>query len=264
MFTPIFVTEMLLLGAAVGVISASLGLGGGIIMVPAFLEFIPGMDPHTAKGTSLFIIVFVALVNVWRLNRGHAETNWRISSMMAIGSFAGGWIAAWGTSFLPGKAILWFFVTMMAVAAWRTFTLKPSDTHPCEVRRRFILGLCIGFVTGIVSGATGLGGGIVLVPLALMMGVVANERISAVSNAVMVVTCVAATIAHLSAPNTTGLPHTFGQVNIAVAPLVFVGAQAGGPFGKWLNERLSLRHRKVVMGVLLLVIGARLMYRALT
>ena len=61
------VARMMLIGSGVGLISAALGWGGGILMVPAFLEFVPGMDPHTAKGTSLFIIVFVSTTNVWRL-----------------------------------------------------------------------------------------------------------------------------------------------------------------------------------------------------
>ncbi|MEA3364123.1 MAG: TSUP family transporter, partial [Candidatus Hydrogenedentes bacterium] len=87
----LFYPGMIILGIGVGLMSGALGLGGGILMVPAFLTFVPGMDPHTAKGTSLMIIVFVAAVNVWRLNRGHDNWQWRLALQVSIGSIVGGY-----------------------------------------------------------------------------------------------------------------------------------------------------------------------------
>ena len=66
-----FYPGMLFLGVGVGLMSGALGLGGGILMVPAFLEFVPVMDPHTAKGTSLLIIAWPR--PTWRLSEGHVD-----------------------------------------------------------------------------------------------------------------------------------------------------------------------------------------------
>ena len=94
------------------------------------------------------------------------------------------------------------------------------------------------------------------------MGIVTNERVVALSNTVMVATCTSAALCHALAERTTELPGTFGQVDVMLAPLVVVGAVAAGPAGRWLNARMSLRWRKAVMGVVLLLIAARLAYRA--
>jgi len=153
---------------------------------------------------------------------------------------------------------------MMVVGSARTLLLEPKPVSEEEVRRRNLLAMLIGLMTGTVAGATGIGGGAVLVPLALMAGVIANERVVALSNTVMVATCLAGTVAHFSVTKTADLPWTYGQVNMALAPLVFLGAQVGAPFGKRLNEKLTLPRRKVIMAVLLLAIAARLAYRALT
>jgi hypothetical protein len=125
------------------------------------------------------------------------------------------------------------------------------------------LAVLIGLVTGVVGGMTGTGGGIVFVPLALLAGLVVNERVVGLSNMVMVVTSIAAAAAHLMADRLSDIPGTVGQVNLAMAPLLFLGAQIGSPWGKKLNDRLTLHRRRAVMGVLLLVIAARLVWRAI-
>lgn len=260
----LYVAGMLVLGLSVGLISAALGLGGGIFMVPAFIEFVPGMDPNTAKGTSLFIIIFVAAANTWRLNRNYDDWQLPLAGVLALGSIAGAYLSGWFTASLPPKAVLWIFIAFVGLAAARTFFLKPILVNAEDVRRRRAVAVLIGFATGAASGATGIGGGAVLVPLALWAGLVTNERVSALSNTVMVATCSAGALAHFLAEKTTQMDWTTGQVNVALAPLVFLGAQAAGPLGKWVNARLTFNRRKVVMGLVLLVIALRLGYRALS
>ena len=254
---------MFVLGTGVGIVSAGLGLGGGILMVPAFLEFVPGIDPGTAKGTSLFIIIFVAAVNTWRLNHGHEDWQWSTAVFIAMGSIVGAYASGWATSLMPDKVVLCIFVGLIGIAALRTFLMPPILVLEEDVRRRRYTSLLIGLATGVVSGATGVGGGAVLVPLALLAGIAPNARVVALSNMVMVATCISGTLAHALAPQTADLAWTYGQVSIALAPAVFLGAQLGAPLGKRLNDALSLPRRKIVMGVLLLVIAVRLLGRIL-
>src|ERR1700739_3662592 len=47
---------ILLLGLAVGVLVGLLGIGGGVVLVPA-LVYLLGYDQHLAQGTSLFILL---------------------------------------------------------------------------------------------------------------------------------------------------------------------------------------------------------------
>src|SRR3954453_16413457 len=54
-------TGLLLLGAAVGGLSAMLGIGGGIVLVPA-LMILFGLSQTEAQGTSLATIPFGAII----------------------------------------------------------------------------------------------------------------------------------------------------------------------------------------------------------
>ena len=261
----LFYPGMLVLGVGVGLMSGALGLGGGILMVPAFLEFVPGMDPNTAKGTSLLIIVCVAAVNVWRLNQGHDDWQWRLAIQVSFGSISGAYLGGWVTQFLEDRTVIWVFIVLLGLVGIRTFFIEPPKVSNDAVRSRNTLAILIGFAMGLASGLTGIGGGAVLVPLALIAGITSNERVVALSNMVMVPTCLAGAFAHMVQdvnPAIT-LPFAVGKVNLALVPLVFIGAQGGSPIGKWINDRLKLKVRRIVMGLVLVVITARLLMRVL-
>lgn len=258
----VYIAEMLFIGLGVGLISNTLGLGGGVLMVPAFLELIDGIDTNTAKGTSLCTIFFVATLNAWRLNRGASMlVPWRLAGLMAVGSIVGGFAGAWVTGIMPDYYVAWIFITFMALVGVRTFFIQQPTVTDADVRERTWAPIVIGFAAGIAGGATVTGGGAVLVPLALIAGLTTNGRVVALSNLVMVGTAAASTVAHLLAPRTADLPQTIGQVHLPIVPFVFVGALLIAPVGRWLNKRLSLQWRKVILGVLLIVIVVRLIVR---
>ncbi len=263
-FTLALVVQLLILGIAVGLISNGLGIGGGLLMVPAFLEFVPGMDVHTARGSSLFIIIFVALINTWRLNaqRHGVPPEWRLAALLSGGAVAGSYLSAWGVSVLPEETVTWFFVAFVILMGLRIIFVRGQQHDDMPIKENTLLTLAIGLLTGVISGATGVGGGGIMVPLVLLAHLAPNNRIVAVSNMVMIPTCIAATLAHLPAEQQSALPGTIGQVNIALAPLILVGSLVGGPAGRWVNKHLTLRRRRITMGLLLLVIAVRMIYRA--
>jgi uncharacterized membrane protein YfcA len=160
-------------------------------------------------------------------------------------------------------AVTWIFIGLLAVAAIRTFFLKTPTVDESAVRRRQAVSTAVGAASGIVGGATGTGGGAILVPLALWTGICSNERVVALSNTVMAATAAASALGHFFAERLSDLAYTYGQVNVALAPFVFLGAVAAAPLGRRINANLSLERRRIVMGALLLLIAARLMNRAL-
>ena len=258
----VYIAQMACIGIGVGLISNTLGLGGGILMVPAFLEAIDAIDTNTAKGTSLCTITFVAMFNAWRLNsEDPLPVPWRLAGLLASGSIVGGFAGGWLTGILPDYYVAWIFITFMALVGVRTFFIEQPTVNDEDVKQRMVAPIFIGFAAGVAGGATGTGGGAVLVPLALIAGLTTNKRVVALSNLVMVGTAAASTAAHLIAPRTTDLPQTIGQVHLPIVPFVFMGALLIAPVGRILNKRLSLRWRKAVLGVLLIVIVVRLIIR---
>jgi len=146
----------------------------------------------------------------------------------------------------------------MIFTAAQTFLLReiPVPEEPPAGHKPRAAG--IGLLAGLVSGATGTGGGIVMVPLTLMMGLVSSARVTALSNLVMVPMAIAGTAAHITAPTTTDLAWTTGQVTWSLAPLVFLGAVVSSYWGRRWNDLLPLHYRKLALGALLLVIVVRI------
>ena len=58
--TPLELAELVAIGLGAGVLSGLLGIGGGLVMVPA-MALILGFDQHVAQGTSLLVIIPAAL-----------------------------------------------------------------------------------------------------------------------------------------------------------------------------------------------------------
>lgn len=258
----ILALQMIVLGVSVGIVSAALGVGGGVFMVPAFLHVISNMDINTAKGSSLLIIAIVAAMNAARMNRGITKSPWNVVIALASGSIVGGYFGAWITTLMSDALVTWLFIGLIAIVSVRMFFIEPKTVSENEVRRRTGLAIAIGLLSGVVAGATGTGGGAILVPLVLLAGIASNERVVALSNAVMVATCIAGMLAHMRGQQTVDLPLTVGLVSVSLAPLVILGSLAGAPFGRWINSHLTLNRRRIVMGVVLAIIAFRLILRA--
>ncbi|MCG6903087.1 MAG: sulfite exporter TauE/SafE family protein [Rhodobacter sp.] len=85
----ISVIPPLLVGVAVGVLAAIMGVGGGFIMVPAMI-YLLGMPTKVVVGTSLFQIIFVTGFTTLM----HATTNYTVDMMLAVLLLIGGVVGA--------------------------------------------------------------------------------------------------------------------------------------------------------------------------
>jgi uncharacterized membrane protein YfcA len=83
----------LLLGLIAGVLSGVIGIGGGIIIVPA-LVFLFGLSQHQAQGTTLALMVPpIGVLAAWTYYQ-HGFVDLRIAAFVCLGFFLGGWLGA--------------------------------------------------------------------------------------------------------------------------------------------------------------------------
>lgn len=108
--------------------------------------------------------------------------------------------------------------------------------------------LLVGAVGGLLSGMFGVGGGIVMVPLLMLMARMDQRRASATSLVAIVPSAVVGTIGY-------GLQ---GQIEWLAAALIAAGAIVGAPIGAWLMRTLPLGWLRWLFIVFLLVIAVRL------
>lgn len=82
-----------IIGISSGILSGFVGVGGGIIIVPA-LVFLLGLTQHQAQGTSLFILLLpVGILAVWNYwKAGHI--NWGFGLIVAVSFVIGGYIGS--------------------------------------------------------------------------------------------------------------------------------------------------------------------------
>ena len=85
----ISVIPPVLVGVAVGILAAIMGVGGGFIMVPAMI-YLLGMPTKVVVGTSLFQIIFVTAFTTLL----HATTNYTVDMVLAVLLLLGGVIGA--------------------------------------------------------------------------------------------------------------------------------------------------------------------------
>jgi uncharacterized protein len=87
---------ILLLGLGVGVLVGLLGIGGGVVLVPAMV-YLLGMDQHLAQGTSLFILLppigLGALVEYWKQGQVDLKAGILCALGILVGAYAGSLIA---------------------------------------------------------------------------------------------------------------------------------------------------------------------------
>jgi uncharacterized membrane protein YfcA len=101
-----------LLGLVAGIVSGVVGIGGGIIIVPA-LVLLFGLSQHTAQGTTMAMLVLpIGILGAWVYHReGFVEISiagWMAAGFL-IGSLAGARIAV----HLPGGTLEKIFGLIM-------------------------------------------------------------------------------------------------------------------------------------------------------
>ncbi len=116
------------LGVAAGTLAGLLGVGGGIILVPAMVVLF-GELPVVAKGTSVAVIIPTSLMGTWR-NRAKANADLRTAMVVGIGGIpaavAGSLVAARMSATLSNVL---FAILVLVVAARLIWDLERERRH---------------------------------------------------------------------------------------------------------------------------------------
>src|SRR5215213_3615315 len=201
------------LGGLGGVLAGIVGVGGGIVFVPA-LVYVAGWDIKEAVAASFVIIVFSSLSGTIRSARSEDPADWRaaalFASTVAQAAFAGVLLTvAYPTSLGSGV---------------------PSESEGKKIPVPLVL--LAGVFIGALSGLVGVGGGVVMVPLMVLGLGLTTKQASSTSLAVILFTGVVASIGYTVAG--------FADF-LSLAPLVVgsvVGAWLGVRLREWLAERV--------------------------
>ena len=259
---------LLAAGAFGGLLAGLLGVGGGIVIVPVLdvalgLAGVPdGAALHVAVATSMATIIPTSISSSSsHAKRGSVdgEVLRRWSVPIVIGSLAGALLA----SRVDARMLAAVFGGVALLVALKM--VLPLDHL---VLRRSVpggpTGAVIPAVIGAVAAMMGIGGGVLSVPTMTLCGEPMHKAVGT-GAALGLWISVPATLGYLlaSAPDAAALPFTIGYVSLlgfaVIAPMSWIVA----PFGARLAHSLDRRRLSAAFGLFLLVVAARMLYRAL-
>lgn len=245
--TPLGWGLLLILGTLTGVLSGLLGIGGGLLMVPALTLF--GVPLVQATATSLVGVLLSSLSGSWR-NLRAGELNWRVSLLLAGFGIITAQVGAWLGDRLSDAWLSLAFALLLLVTIYlmnlrqnlqrqqKQQPLPEKQEHPDSTPTSLKVAptAAIGLLAGILSGLFGVGGGVVMVPLQMLF---LNEAIkSAVRTSLGAIVPIAI----------SGLAQHTWNNNVLWIPGISLGL--GGVLGAQFGTRLLPRLPDQMVGTL--------------
>ena len=258
----------LLTGFLTGIFAGMLGIGGGLIFVPILYLLLPftpidkSQISYIVIGTSLFSAAIASISSAANhFFRNNVDK--RKGFYLALGSITSSIISTFIVINLnPFVLQMIFAVVFILIAAKMLTEGKKKNTEVRNSRYlRDYYGILFGLAVGIFAAFTGLGGGILFVPvLSYLMGVEFKKAIGT-SSLVISVTGAAAAIAYaFHKPAGIIAPLQFGYVYLIAGLPLALGAAAGAYFGVKIVLRSQAKSIKKVFSALLIIAVIKILF----
>jgi len=240
------------LAFVVGIILALFGAGGGMTTVPLLIYF--GDIPlKEAIAMSLWVVAGVSLTaiihqRVWKVLHMKLLITFGISGI--VGSFAG---ASLGIIISETLQSILFSLLLVIVSIWLLLKkAAPIPTSHKEKTFNYIFAAGIGITIGILTGILGVGGGFLLVPALIWLGVSQMPVTVAHSLVLIILNSVVAGSRYAEAID----------IDVALTIGVVVAASLGAIVGGMLLEKIPQKYLQKGFAYALLLLGVLMAARS--
>ena len=258
---------LMIIGAFAGVLAGLLGVGGGIILVPAFYYTFSGLgytSPQLVQiclATSLATIIFTSIRSVSSHHKKGA-VDWDILKTWAPGIILGAVIGVFVAAELRSNTLLLIFGTLALIiglymafgnSGWRLGEAMPTGI------KRAVLSPIVGFLSVLM----GIGGGSFGVPIMTLHGRPIHRAVATAAGFGLIIALPAAiTFLLTPAPELNRPPFTIGHVNIAAFLIVISMTTLTAPLGAKLAHSLNPKPLKRVFAVFLIFVAINMLRKA--
>lgn len=253
----------ILIGIFTGTLSGLLGVGGGIVVVPALvftfaaLDFPMSILMHLAAGTSLAVMIFTSIASL-HSHIKHGVTIYPIFKKLIIGIIVGVISGAIVADFLHSGILRIIFAIFIILIALRI--LSGAEPKPHRQLPGKLLTNAVSFVIGFKSGLLGAGGGVLSMPFLTACNVNIRDAVgvsAACSLLISLVGTISLMITGLHEPN---LPaHSIGFIYLPA----FIGIGIMSPIfariGAYYSYKIPAKKLKMIFAVFILVVGIKLL-----
>ncbi len=263
----------LIVGAVAGFLGGLLGIGGGIIIVPALILLFdrsgvlagamagPASITLIAVGTSLATIIFTSAAGA-RVQMRAGMVDWsivrRFTALLVFGSYVAGFVAA----LLPDvtlRVLIGAFLGVVATVMLTNWRPAPHRVLPGKYGCASIAG-----GAGLVSGVAGIGGGNVIVPTLVYFNIPIH-RATATATTLGFPIAVAGTLGyiHRGFADTRLADGLLGYLYLPALLAIVSTTILFAPLGVRVAHRLAPAPLRRAFGVLLVIVSARMCWAAL-
>ncbi len=262
------VALLLACGAFAGVLAGLLGVGGGIVLVPAFFYVFSTMGYHSPAlmqiclATSLATIIFTSTRSVLAHNKKGA-VDWTILKGWAPGIAVGSLIGVLVAASLRTTMLQFIFAGLAFTVAVYMAVSRPH-WRLAEVMPTGLLKWLLSPVVGFLSVLMGIGGGSIGVPLMSLHGVPVHRAVATAAGFGLIIAVPSVLGFLLLGIGPEGRPpYTVGAVNLPAFLLVIGATLVTTPLGVKLAHAMNPGPLKRVFALFLMLVAANMMRKAL-
>ena len=238
------ITTVLILaavGLGAGTLGSMLGVGGGIIMVPALTLL--NVPPTQAASTSLIAVMSTSISSTIEYSR-QKRIDYALGAEMAACAIPGGVLGAILSEYLLEDTFkLYFGILLILTGLYILY--KNSVLKDRRAKRRSlplqVAVFAASFGAGLISSLFGVGGGIVFVPAMLLVLGLTMHRAAPTSQLTLMMTAIAGVLTH----SVLGHPDYLQAVVLSAG--AFVGAQIGARLSRMTKDLLLQRLFAIIL-----------------
>ncbi len=263
--TTIHIIVLLVTGVGTGFGAGLLGVGGAFIMTPVQYMVYTSMGLPVdlaikmAFATDLMVILPTAVSGTWRYHRQRLVW-WRAAIVMGSCSLLGAFGGATMATHLPGAVLKVVFGGIVLVVGIRMlFSGQPKIEE--KLRDKPWLWVAWALPLGIIAGAFGIGGGLLVVPVMTLVLRFKMHTAIATSLAIIIFTSAGGVLGYIiNGIGVPGLPaYSLGYVNLLAWFLLVVPSASMAQVGAITAHRLPAKQLRYMFIVIMFYMGLKML-----
>lgn len=258
-------------GCMGGLLAGLLGIGGGLIFVLIFTNYLSAVNApeatmaHYIVANSMFAIFFAGISGSVK---HYFNGNFFLRPVLISGVAAS--VTSLFTSYLITSGTWYnkevFAVVFIAITSYVAYqilsgrdTVRDDDRVEKSSQVTFLI---IGGLGGILAALSGVGGGVIMVPMLVRMLHINIKKATAISLGVITIMALASTgYAMLGTPSEIQMPHAYGLIILPMVLPVAAGCVICSPFGVTLAKKIPHQTIKVIFALFLVIVILNMIYK---
>ncbi|MBW2091186.1 MAG: sulfite exporter TauE/SafE family protein [Deltaproteobacteria bacterium] len=228
------------------------GVGAAFILIPVFIAL--GIEVHVAMATALLLNSIAMVFASYRFIKNRLIM-WKVALPILVVATALSPVGAYVSRGLNRTVLLWLFTGFLLFAAGMMLFYNSKEKNAERSKSsQLIYGVSVGAFAGFLGGLLGVGGGNFIVPVLVWLGF-NPKKASATTSFIVIFSSFSGFLGHAS----------LGHMDIHLLGFTAVGSALGAVIGAWLmTEKLKKKQVKLVIGLVLLAIAAKMIWNLVT